>query len=192
MRVSLLILLFSGSILASGVTTTQSSNQSQSDDFILNFLKSFKVIQEPNHPIFFEGIAFYFYGAYIPSPERPQSCIILASHPEWPFGGSVFRNGTMPTVAAFGCHQGEACQGTKCVRVFTHMNVTTFTLVGVIIVLVICLISPAPKPRIQRRREQRLERPRRPSPRDSIISNVFLPNENRIRYAMPPGYSQSN
>lgn len=71
-----------------------------------------------------EGTAFYWYGHYIPSPELPQTCIILSSHPDWPFDGNVFTNGTVPNAALFGCRQGWLCQGTKCVEQLSHFKLS--------------------------------------------------------------------
>uniref|UniRef100_A0A1I7V1Y6 CX domain-containing protein n=1 Tax=Caenorhabditis tropicalis TaxID=1561998 RepID=A0A1I7V1Y6_9PELO len=127
------------------------------------------------------GLAFYWYGTYTPSPERPQSCIILASHPEWPFDGNVFRNGTIPTVAVFGCRQGWMCKGTQCVKPLTHFNVVTYTLSGIILLLLVCILGGLPNSK-----EDRSERRR---PRESI-DNVFLPNETQIQYPQPPRYTQ--
>ncbi|UMM32289.1 hypothetical protein L5515_006141 [Caenorhabditis briggsae] len=200
MRASLLLFfLLTTTTMA---TINQSNFRQQNVEFLFNMFKDYKVIQEPNHPIFYQGMAFYWYGAYVPSAERPQSCIIFASHPDWPFDGNVFRNGTIPTAAVFGCQAGKMCQGTKCVEPLTHFNVVTYTLVGVVIILIICLLGG--ESRAAKRNQQAepprgatevFERPRRRAPRDPSFDNMFspppsMPRDNRVRFMSPPEYTE--
>ncbi|CCD67016.2 CX domain-containing protein [Caenorhabditis elegans] len=142
--------------------------------------KNYRVVQEPSHPIFYHGIAFYWSGAYIPSPERPETCIILASHPEWPFDGNVFQNGTIPTAALFGCHERSMCSGTRCIEPYTHFNVVTYTLLGIVLFLLVCLLGGEPKNK---------EKSKRRVSRHSTLDNIFLPCDHQIRVAVPPEYT---
>ncbi|EFO99858.1 hypothetical protein GCK72_019321 [Caenorhabditis remanei] len=185
MRLVLILTLLASTSTAS-TATTLSPFQQQNMDLLLNILKDYKVIEEPSHPIFYQGVAFYWYGAYTPSPDHPQTCIIMASHPDWPFVGNIFKNGTLPTSAIFGCHQGKTCRGAKCVEQLSHSNVVTYTLLGVVLFLIVCLFGGEKKTQQQRP----MERPCRGPPRDPSFDNIFLPQEHRVRFDLPPRYSE--
>ncbi|CAI2353533.1 unnamed protein product [Caenorhabditis sp. 36 PRJEB53466] len=141
MKLLALLLLFS----SLGTASSGPISAINSFDFLYKLIKDFKVIQEPGHPVFVGGIAFYWYGFYVPSSELPQTCIVFSSHPDWPFDGNVFSNGTAPTAAVFGCKYGQMCRGIKCYEPITYFNVVSYILMGTIIFLLVCINSVVPE-----------------------------------------------
>uniref|UniRef100_A0A8R1DP22 CX domain-containing protein n=1 Tax=Caenorhabditis japonica TaxID=281687 RepID=A0A8R1DP22_CAEJA len=119
------------------------SSGSTDTDFLVRLINR-KVIQEPSHPVCHQGIAYYWLGQYAPSSELPQTCILLSTHPDWPFDGHIFVNGSHPTAVLFGCRMGHMCRGKTCHEPLTYFNVVTYCLMGMILFLLVCLCGGEP------------------------------------------------